>query len=263
MPVMQNAPYRFEQAILRKPGSSAVRALRAVDRGAPDIELFLSEHEAYAGALRRAGLKTTVLDALEEFPDSVFLEDAALCLAQGTVLLNPGADSRCGETKPLAAELGDLGHDVHRLQPPGRIDGGDILVTGSEILVGLSARTDKAGFDALDSLLADWGYRLRAVHTPEGVLHFKSDCSLLDGETILATDRLGSSGCLAGYRLLTVPAGEEAAANSIRVNERVLVAEGFAETVEMLQRENYEVEAVPVSQAALLDAGLSCMSLRF
>jgi dimethylargininase len=255
--------YRFGHAILRKPGDSAVRGLRVVDRGAPDIRLFLAEHAAYADALCRAGLAITVLDPLEAFPDAVFLEDAALCLPQGTVLLNPGTASRSGETKPLAAELGALGHDLHRLEPPGRIDGGDILVTGSEILVGLSARTDKAGFDALDSLLAGWGYRLRKVHTPEGVLHFKSDCSLLDGETILATDRLGSSGCLSGFRLLTVPAGEEAAANSIRVNERVLVPEGFPATVEMLQRENYSVETVPVSQAALLDAGLSCMSLRF
>jgi len=260
---MQGSSYRFEHAILRKPGNSAVRALRAVDRGAPDIQLFVAEHEAYAGALRRAGLSTTILHPLEEFPDSVFLEDTALCLPQGTILLNPGTDSRSGETKPLAVELGNLGHELYRLQPPARIDGGDILVTDSEILVGLSARTDTAGFEALDSLLAGWGYRLRKVHTPEGVLHFKSDCSLLDGETILATDRLGSSGCLSGFRLLTVPAGEEAAANSIRVNERVLVPEGFPATVEMLQRENYKVETVPVSQAALLDAGLSCMSLRF
>jgi len=260
---MRGSSYRFKNAILRKPGNSAVRGLRAVDRGAPDIRLFLAEHEAYADALRRAGLNITVLEPLEAFPDSVFLEDAALCLPQGTVLLNPGTPSRSGETKPLAMELRNLGHDVHRLQPPGRIDGGDILMTNSEILVGLSARTDKAGFDALESLLASWGYPLRGVHTPKGVLHFKSDCSLLDGDTILATDRLGSSGCLSGFRLLIVPTGEEAAANSIRVNERVLVPEGHPATVEMLQRENYTVETVPVSQAALLDAGLSCMSLRF
>lgn len=258
-----DSSFRFERAILRKPGNSAVRGLRVVDHGVPDISLFLAEHAAYAAALRRAGVSTTVLDPLEAFPDSVFLEDAALCLPQGTVLLNPGTASRSGETKPLAAELGDLGHELHRLEASGRIDGGDILVTGSEILVGLSARTDKAGFDALDSLLASWGYRLRELHTPEGVLHFKSDCSLLDDETILATARLGTSGCLSGFRLLTVPAGEEAAANSIRVNERILVPEGFPATVEMLQRENYSVETVPVSQAALLDAGLSCMSLRF
>ena len=83
--------YRFSSAIVRQPGRSVVSGLRSIDRGAPDFERFLAEHRAYVRALEQAGLRVTVLDALEAFPDSVFIEDAALCLPEGVVMLRPGA----------------------------------------------------------------------------------------------------------------------------------------------------------------------------
>jgi dimethylargininase len=255
--------YQFTEAIARQPGQSVVRGLRATDRGTPDIERFQAEHKAYVSTLERAGLKVTVLGASEAYPDSVFIEDAALCLPQGTVILRPGTPSRTAEGDLVSTDLTGLGHKIHHNDSEGFIDGGDILVTDSAILVGLSKRTNRAGFDWLRSVLEAWGYTVLAVHTPDHVLHFKSDCCVLDSNTILATSRLSGAECFANFRVLTVPAGEEAAANSIRVNETVLGPAGFPATTELLVRENYYVATVSVSQAALLDGGLSCMSLRF
>jgi dimethylargininase len=255
--------YQFTEAVARQPGQSVVRGLRATDRGTPDIEQFQAEHKAYINTLERAGLKVTVLGASEAYPDSVFVEDAALCLPEGTVILRPGTPSRTGEGDLIATDLAGLGHKIHHNDSEGFIDGGDILVTDSAILVGLSKRTNQAGFDWLKSVLEAWGYTALAVHTPDNVLHFKSDCCVLDSNTILATSRLSGAKCFANFRVLTVPEGEEAAANSIRVNDTVLVPAGFPATAELLARENYAMEVVSVSQAALLDGGLSCMSLRF
>jgi dimethylargininase len=255
--------YRFTDAIARKPGDSVASGLREVDQGAPSPDLFRTEHRAYIDALERAGVKVTVLDALEKFPDSVFIEDAALCLPGISVVLRPGTPSRTGEASRVFSDLQRLGHEVVRNDSEGFIDGGDILVTESDILVGLSRRTDRAGFRWLKSVLQPRGYSVLAVHTPEEVLHFKSDCSLVDEETVLATSRLAGADCFSSYRVLTVPSGEEAAANSIRVNDTVLVPAGFPSTAELLAREHVQVDMVSVSQAALLDGGLSCMSLRY
>jgi hypothetical protein len=90
----------------------------------------------------------------------------------------------------------------------------------------------------------------------------KSDCSVLDSETILATSRLSAEECFRPFRVLTVPSGEEAAANSIRVNGKVLVPRGYPATAELLTGAGYTVALLPTSQPALLDGGLSCMSLR-
>jgi dimethylargininase len=234
-----------------------------VDRGAPDVEIFQQEHRGYIRALRESGVEVSILQAREEYPDSVFIEDAALVLPQGAIQLRPGTPSRTGESAQLAPELEHLGLDIHPLGPGGFVDGGDILVTDSAVLVGLSARTDQAGFEALEALLRAWGYEVLCVETPGEVLHFKSDCCVLDSSTIMATSRLSDEQAFSPFRVLTVPAGEEPAANSIRVNDKLLVPAGFPQTADMLQREGFTVVEVPVTQASLLDGGLSCMSLRF
>ena len=47
------------------------------------------------------------------------------------------------------------------------------------------------------------------------------------------------------------------------LGNRVLVAEGFPRTRELLVREGFEVQALDVSEFRKLDGGLSCLSLRF
>ncbi len=132
-----------------------------------------------------------------------------------------------------------------------------------EILVGTSARTNAQGIAELGRLVDRWGYKVRKVETPEGVLHFKTDCSLLDAETILATRRLAVSGCFDGYRVIHVADGEEAVANTIRFNNLVLMPAGFPATRDMLVDAGYDLREIGNSEAAKLDGGMSCLSLRF
>jgi dimethylargininase len=261
-PAREGLSYRFRSAIVRLPGRSVVNGLRDVDRGEPDFTTYLAEHAHYRAALQEAGVEVHVLPALEAFPDSVFVEDTALCLPQGVIILRPGAPSRRGEADAMAEDCTRLGLPVRRLGD-GSVDGGDILVTDREILVGVSARTSPEGFDQLSAIVRNWGYPVRRVLTPRQVLHFKSDCSVLGPDTILATSRLASEPCFSDYDVLVVPQGEEAAANSIRVNDTVLVPAGYPATAGLIEDAGFTVRAVPATQAALLDGGLSCQSLRY
>jgi len=260
---MTQHPYQFTRAITRAPSSSSVHGLRAVDRGAPDLPRMRAAHSAYVAHLRTAGLQVIELPALEEFPDAVFVEDTALCLPQGAILLRIAAATRAGEVAAMAPALASLYDAILEIQGPGFVDGGDILCTGREILVGRSARTDSAGINELAALLAPWAHVVREVATPPGVLHFKTDCSLLDGDTVLSTARLAATGCFDAYRVILTGDGEEAAANAIRVNHWVLMAAGFPVTARRLADAGYTVREVDNSEFAKLDGGMSCLSLRF
>lgn len=260
---MSDRSFRFTHAITRRPGRSIIGGLRAVDMGAPDLDLMLEHHAAYVAALRATGAKVVELDAAESFPDSVFVEDTALCLPEGAVVMRPGAPSRLGEAAEMAPHLRALYGKVLEITGPGFIDGGDILVTEREILIGRSARTDAAGIAELTELVAPWGHKVREVFTPPGVLHFKTDCSLLDGNTILATKRLAASGCFDGYRVIHTAPGEEAAANSIRFNDVVLMPAGFPGTRAAILAAGFAIMEIGNSECAKLDGGMSCLSLRF
>ena len=260
---MTSKSFTFSHAICRKPSPSIVDGLRAVDTGAPDLSVFESHHADYVAALRETGANVTVLDALDDFPDAVFVEDAALCLQEGAVVMRPGAPTRLGEAAAIAPYLDALYDEVLHIQGDGFIEGGDILTTEREILIGLSARTDMAGVAEFISLVDRWGYTVRVVNTPPDVLHFKTDCSLLDADTILSTKKLDASGCFAGYKVIHTVEGEEACANTIRFNNLVVMPAGFPRTRDKLISAGYDVREVGNSEAAKLDGGMSCLSLRF
>lgn len=256
--------YSFTHAITRQPPASAINGLRAVDTGAPDLERMRHHHRDYVAALKSTGATVVELAADEAFPDSLFVEDTALCLPEGAVVMRPGAPSRLGEAAAMAPHLQGLYTHVLRIEGTDSfIEAGDILTTESEILVGRSARTNAAGIAELARHVAPWGHKLREVFTPPGVLHFKTDCSLLDGETILATERLAASGCFADYNVILTAPGEEAAANAIRFNDVVLMAAGFSATRARLDKAGFKVVEIGNSECAKLDGGMSCLSLRF
>ena len=255
---------QFTHAITRRPAASITRGLRAVDTGNPDLALMQAHHDSYVATLRETEATVIELPPLEAYPDSVFVEDTALCLPQGAVVMRPGAPSRLGEAAEMAPHLRALyGEVVGITGAESFIEGGDILVTEREILVGRSARTNAAGIAELTRLVAPWGHKLREVHTPAGVLHFKTDCSLLDVDTILSTTRLSASGCFDGYRVIDVAEGEEAAANTIRFNDLVLMPAGFPRTRDAILAAGYTVREIGNSECAKLDGGMSCLSLRF
>ncbi len=239
------------------------KGLRAIDGGDPRAEVITAEHQAYAEVLCDAGVETTILPALEDYPDSIFVEDPALVFPEGAILLRPGAQSRFEETAELSSTLHGLFDTVLSLPAPGFVEGGDVLVTADKVMIGLSARTNQVGANALCNILSEFDRKSEIVHTPDDVLHFKSDCALLDEETILSTNRLACSGVFEGYRVIIVPEGEESAANALRINDIVMVGAHHHHTIELLDAHAYKVVPLETKEIAKIDAGLSCMSLRW
>jgi dimethylargininase len=254
--------FDFNSAIVRTPGHSVVNGLRANPGPAPIFDAVVAEHATYIAALRAAGVQVTVLEPLEQFPDSIFVEDPALVFSQAAVLLRPGAQSRMAEAQQLSATLAARFPEVLRLSE-GYADGGDILVTPGRVLIGLSARTNGSGAAALQSLLGSLGLTSQVVSIPRGTLHLKTDCALIDEETVIATPELANSGVLEGFRILVVPTKERHATNALRVNDVVFVRAGCPRTEELLHGHGLTVAALPVFEIAKIDAGLSCMSLRW
>jgi dimethylargininase len=253
---------RFSSAITRRPAASAVNGLRAQDIGTVDIKMMARQHSDYQDALRQAGAVVTELPALPNYPDAQFVEDTALCLPSLAVMMRPKAETRRGEVAPMRQALSTIFDDIMDITD-GFVEAGDILTTPSEVLVGLSARTDQAGANQLRTILNNKGYAMRVLKTPSDVLHFKTDCSVIDDNCILSTERLASSGCFDGYQTLIVPTGEDPAANMIRYNDYIIMPAGFSKTEAMLKANGFDVLTVGNTECAKIDGGMSCLSLRF
>lgn len=256
---MTKRVFDFDRALVREPGESVVRGLRTGGEP-PRHDRLLAEHRAYVAALEAAGVAVETLPPIPGHPDSVFVEDPAFVLTEGAILLRPGAPSRFAEPATLAPALHR--HFAHVAEvDEGFVDGGDILVLPDEILVGLSGRTDRAGARRFGELAGDLGRRVRIVEPPSGLLHLKTGCALIDESTILAVPPLAP--LFPDHEVLTTPEGETAAANLIRVNDRVLMAAAFPKTAVLLADRGLDLIPIDAAEIAKIDAGLSCLSLRW
>ena len=257
------SPFAFTHALCRTPAASAVNGIRAGGGPDPDFAVLLAEHQAYVRALRELGLTVDVLPALADFPDALFTEDVALTFPEGAILLRPGAGTRAGEVEHVREALGARHATLLEMTGPGHVEGGDVLRLADRIVIGLSNRTDREGATELAGLLERLGYCAGIAVTPAGVLHFKTGCSLIDEKTVLAVPAMRGCPEFAGLDVVLTPPGEEGAANILRIRDTVLIGEGWLATQALLAARGIAFRPMATDHVARIDAGLSCMSLRW
>lgn len=257
---------RFTQAIVRAPTANFAEGLTSVDLGVPRFEDALRQHAAYCAALARAGCTVTALAPDARYPDATFVEDTALVLPGiGAILTRPGAESRRGEVDLVRPALSAAFAHVAEVVLPGTLDAGDVCETESQVLIGLSHRTNAEGAMQLARWLTECGVRSTTldIRGVEGILHLKSGVTALGEGQLLAIEALAAHPALRGYHVALVPSEESYAANAVLVNERVFVAQGFPRTQALIGALGYAMEILDVSEFAKMDGGLSCLSLRF
>jgi len=256
----------YERALLRRPGADLAAGLTTVDLAAagaepPDHDLALAQFAAYERALWAAGLETEVLPPLPGYPDAHFVEDTAVVLPEVAVIANPGAPARNGEQVSVADALAAW-RPVTRIEAPGTLDGGDVLLIGRHALVGLSGRTNRAGAAQLGAVLETHGYTWETVSVGAG-LHLKSSLNLAGEDLLLATAAAAALPAVARYSVLTVPPDEEYAANSLWLGGTVITPDGYPRVRDLIAATGVRVVTVDTGEFRKMDGGLTCLSLRF
>jgi dimethylargininase len=255
----------FTRAIVRPPAATFAAGITSSRLGPPDLALALDQHEAYCRTLERLGLSLVRLPPDPGFPDSTFVEDAAIVTNRGAILTRPGAPSRAGEVTALGAALGQWFPDLERITAPGTVDGGDVCEAGEHFFIRVSDRTNAEGAAQLAAWLAAHGFGSSTIDLREvpGLLHLKTGLAWLGGRRLLAVGGVAGHEALEGWDVVRVPDGEEYAANCIRVNDVMLVAGGFPETAALLRGLGHDVAAIDMSEYQKMDGGLSCLSVRW
>jgi dimethylargininase len=250
----------FTQAIVRKPGTNFSSGLTTAHLGTPDYERMLRQHAAYIQALRTVGLEVIVLEADPKYPDGYFVEDVAIVTPNIAVIAHPGAPSRKGEEDSIEPVLAPY-RSTMRIQSPGTVEGGDVLMVGTHFFIGISARTNLEGAIQLGQILEQHGNTWTGVSVAAG-LHLKSSVNAIGGGTLLIVEDFAGRNEFSGYPKIIVPQSESYAANTLWINDHLLMPMGFPETRRRLAANGLPLVELDVSEAQKMDGGLTCMSLR-
>lgn len=230
-----------------------------IERTPIDLDIAKKQHQGYVNILRRLGWDVLELPSETDLPDSVFVEDAAIILPEAAVITRPGADSRKPETESVARAL-----SPHRkllfIREPATLDGGDVLVVGKRIFIGLSTRSNNEAVDQLEELLHQFGYTVTGVPL-HGCLHLKSAVTRVDDKTLLINRDWVDAGSFSGCELIDVDPAEPYAANCLPIDDAVIYPTSFPKTREKLEKHGYKIVSVEVDELAKAEGAVTCCSL--
>lgn len=250
----------FDTVFVRPPAHSYVKCISTNPaKGSIDIRLAKDQHRQYVSTLRESGIRVIELGPLEDFPDSVFMQDPALLGSRRTIVGRFSEKSRRGEAKALCHDLQDQRIDIgttHFVRVPGTLEGGDVLITDHGIFVGESRRTNASGIRQLSACLDE--IDIKGVKT--NLLHLLCGASYLNRKTMIIAPDLVDPKLFPGFRFIRIPREEAYAADALYLGEgRVLIPRGFPKTSMNLKEAGYKPVELDVSEFHKGDGGVTCL----
>ncbi|MBV6451932.1 MAG: N(G),N(G)-dimethylarginine dimethylaminohydrolase [Anaerolineales bacterium] len=230
-----------------------------IDRSPIDINIAQAQHHGYVQALKELGCAVLELPSEADLPDSVFVEDAAVILSEVALLTRPGADSRKPETESIARALAPY-RELVRIEAPTTVDGGDVLVIGKKIFVGMSTRSNRNAIEQMNQLLGKYDYRTQGVELRD-CLHLKSAVTRVDDETLLINRKWVDVEIFEGYKLIDIDPAEPHAANCLPLNGSLIFPTAFPNTTSRLEACGYKIKPVTVDELAKAEGAVTCCSL--
>lgn len=242
---------------LTRPVPSSINQceLTHVARTPIDIDAARDQHAQYERALDALGCRVDRVPLADDMPDSVFIEDTAVVVDEIAVITRPGAESRRAETAAVANALRKY-RPLRFIEAPATIDGGDVLVIGKRVFVGMSQRTNSDGANQLRNHLAPFGYAVEAMPV-QGALHLKSAVTQIADGTVLINEQWIRG--FDEYARVDVDPSEPFAANALRIADALIYPTMFPRTRATLKN----VHAVDASELAKAEGGVTCCSIVF
>jgi len=230
-----------------------------IERAPIDLGVARAQHAQYIHSLRNLGCEVLELPAEADLPDSVFVEDTAFILPHAAVITRPGVDSRRPETESIIPALTPYVKLIH-IHEPATLDGGDVLVMGKKLFVGISTRSNQAAVEQLNDLLKDDGYTVIGVPLKD-CLHLKSAVTRVDNSTLLINKDWVDTTDFDQYDLIEVDPSEPHAANCLPIGDSIIYASSFPRTGSKLMEHGYNVVTVDLDELAKAEGAVTCCSL--
>lgn len=246
-------------ALVRAPASTLASGLVThVTRKRVNLDLADAQWDSYVESLQESGWRIVEVDARDDLADSVFVEDTAVILGNTAVITSPGAPARVDETTGTEDALRALGMRIERIEQPGTLDGGDVLVVDKTVYVGRSTRTNAEGIRQLRVLARRQGLTVIAVPVSRA-LHLKTAASALPDGTIIGYAKSLDNVSLFS-RFLPVP--EPDGANVLIVDTTTVMMSAAAPKSAALVRDlGYRVITADLTEFEKLEGSVTCLSV--
>jgi N-dimethylarginine dimethylaminohydrolase len=228
----------------------------------PSREIVVAQHDAIRQGLVAEGVRVVDVPPDPRFPLQFNVRDAAAVVGTRVVLGRMARSIRVGEPEVVEAQL----PDGTRAPEAGFLEGGDIIVTPSEIVVGLSMRTDNVGVRALQELVGP-SRRVRPIELARDVLHLDVAMGLVGPRTGLIhrasiAGELPSSLSAVDWIDVTDEEAAEQGTNVLSLGPRRIAHDRrHSRIAAELRSRGFECVPFDLDELTKVGGGLRCMTL--
>ncbi len=249
----------MKHAIVRSPPSTFKNCISSHPlHNQLNLTLAQEQHREYCRVLSELGLDLIELPVDETHPDSCFVEDTAVIFREKAIVTRMAKESRRGEGISIEEILRNYKH-LTRIKAPGTIEGGDVVHLPTSLIIGLTERTNLEGVSQTSEFLKA---QIEVIED-SAIIHLKSYVTFIDDDTIVVTERFAKHAVLNKFKKLVIPVDEEYAANTLTINNHVLVSSRHPKSIQMLKDAGFEVLSVDMSEFEKCEGAITCLSLIF
>lgn len=231
----------------------------------PPVEALVAEQQGFVELLERHGARVLWAAPLPECPLQLNTRDV------GVVVGDRYVEGRM--RRPVRAKEPEAVRDLLAGFTGGRaaiargyLEGGDVLVDGRDVFVGIGERTDAAGAAELQAILGD-GYSVHVLPLAPSILHLDVVLNLLPGNlALIYPDGLLDvpESLRRAYDLVAVTADEQdrLATNVLSLDARTVVADERNERVaSILAKRGLDVRVLPFAETTKIGGSFRCSTL--
>ncbi len=246
-----------KRAIIRPPGLKFNRCLSSHPlHHTLNMELALEQHEKYCKTLQDLGVELIRLEPDDVYPDACFVEDTVVVHGNKAIIGRMARESRRGESTKIEEVLREY-KQLSFVDEPGTLEGGDVVHLPDLLICGLTQRTNRNG----SKQMAEWlEVPVVCIEDPN-IMHLKSHLTYLDKNTILINPKYHEHPDLEPYNKIMLPSRESHSANSITIDEVVLLSHRHIETAKMVKAMDFDVIHLNMSEFEKCDGALTCLSI--
>ena len=261
----------FDKVLVRPPGKSYKDCLsKNPYHDKIDLDKTLKQHTNYVKKLESAGIEIEELPPLEAYPDSIFVQDTALIgeSSKKAVICRMGVPERRGEEDSIAEHLREEGYRIKKIEPPGTLEGGDILVTDKDkIFVGISERTNESGIEQLADFFPD----VEVIGVPVShVFHLLSGVNFVGDGALAVCPDIVDKEHFDDFDMIEITKAEQDTRyenkpiNLLYLGDKtIMLPHVYKRTKDIFEDLNFEVLSLNISEFWKGDAGMTCPMLPY
>lgn len=230
-----------------------------------NTKIASEQHLGLVKVLQAQGVAVQELPPQADLNEQVFTRDIGFTIGGDLFICNMARDIRKKEVKVLINWLEKNGVPYKQCEVPS-IEGGDVIVDGEQVWVGLSGRTTRAAVEALQTELPT--YTVQPLQLREDILHLDCVFNVINNDTALiypeAFTKADYKKLNQHYNLITITEEEQflMGPNVLAVGEGKVISLPENKRInEALTKAGFEVIEVPFSEIIKSGGSFRCCTL--